>query len=144
MSDTKAQLEKKLATIKEKERQQTAAAEEKWQTKVKTDRSIKLNDAVYKLTFNNYDREQLDPEKVCKLLNDKATFVLCGWSGNVERVITNRIINFKSPSEVFCPRDKGRPSHVLCDENGNAVCSFCIYKDDMELAIYPTSEIHAW
>ena len=147
--ETKEQkLEAQLRAIKVEKRKKAEAAFDKWQKDIKKERTIQLIDGVYNLAFGpDYDQDQLSPEKVITLLENPATLVRHDWDGNVLDVY-NRIsvVKNSNPKSVFEPRDKGRPSIVLC-EKGKAVFSFSVYEDGLkgqELVVYSVSEIHAW
>lgn len=149
MSTKQERLEKQLREIKNGKRKKAEAAYDKWKANIKKDRTIQLSDGNYVLAFGeDYDQNQLSPEKVIAALKGKATIIRHDWNGSIQDVYNNiTVVKNSSPKSVFECRDKGRPAIVLCNEKGKALFSFSVYSDGpkgQELVVYPVSEVQNW
>jgi transposase len=111
---------------------------------VKELRTIKLsNGNTYKVTFEFKNTKLSDKEifeKETEILNKPITMLVSlSFDGDVEKVLP--MVNFEKIDVSWLkPRDKGRPSAIICDSKGDAFCTVAVYEKEKEFTIF--EDIH--
>jgi hypothetical protein len=96
---------------------------------------IIISGVKYKIEIEHNNIDQ----GVLKYLHQPTSLVFLDWDSRVEKVRHNVKLSNVHIS-WFEPIDKGKPSIIICDDDGDPVFSVVIYKDSSTLSLYDKNE----
>ncbi len=100
--------------------------------------------SIFVNTDKNTYTKGMTIEKIHEVLKSKdLTIISLDWDGTPKQVFTNTDIASIHKS-WFEPIDKGRPSVLVADKQGQVLFSVCIYEKENEFSIFDKYQARAW